>query len=255
MTTLERTRAATTMAFRDQRRRPLLLILLVIVPAYVITRSVAMTQETPRRIGLPGGDQITTTMQDLHGATMAGVTIAFVASLVGVFIMQAALAGDRRLVVAGYRPGETIAARLTVLGAAIALVVATSVVVTAINFTAAAWIPLIAGLALTGTIYAGIGALAGAVLDKLAATYLILFLVLTDVGIVQTPMFGDGTPDGWAVLLPGYGPTRMMVDGAFSDSFHAGAELGLSLAWVAAVGLAVVVVLRRAVGSGAAAKT
>lgn len=252
MTALERTRAATTMAFRDQRRRPLLLILLVIVPAYVITRSVAMTQKTPRQIGLPGGDQITTTMQDLHGATMAGVTIAFVASLVGVFIMQAALAGDRRLVVAGYHPGETIAARLAVLGAAIALVVTTSVVVTAINFTASSWIPLIVGLTLTGAIYAGIGALAGAVLDKLAATYLMLFLALTDVGIVQTPMFGDGTPNGWAVLLPGYGPTRMMVDGAFSSGFHAGGELVLSLVWVGAVSLAVVIVLRRAVGSAGA---
>lgn len=248
MTTLDRTRTATTMAFRDQRRRPLLLILLVVLPIYVVTRSIAMTEPTPRSIGLPGGGQITTTMQDLHGATMAGVTIAFVASLVGVFVMQAALAGDRRLVVAGYRPGETIIARLTVLGAATALVVAVSAVVTAVNFTPASWVPLIVALGLTGVIYAAIGCLAGAVLDKLAATYLILFLALTDVGIVQTPMFGDGTPDGWAVFLPGYGPTRLMVDGAFSSGFHAGAELALSLAWVIALGIAVVIVLRKAIG-------
>lgn len=246
---LARTLAATTMAFRDQRRRPLLLVLLVIVPVYVITRSVAQTETTPRRIGLPGGLEITTTMQDLHGATMAGVTIAFVASLVGVFVMQSALAGDRRLVVAGYRAGETIVARLTVLGAAIALVVATSVAVTAVNFTPASWVPLVVALALTGAIYAVIGALAGSVLDKLAATYLMLFVALTDIGIVQTPMFGDGTPDGWAAALPGYGPTRMMVDGAFSNSFHAGGELLLSLAWVAVLGTTVIVLLRRAIAT------
>ena len=51
---VERTLTATSMAFRDQRRRPLVLILLVVVPAYVITRSIAETLATPRRIGLPG---------------------------------------------------------------------------------------------------------------------------------------------------------------------------------------------------------
>jgi hypothetical protein len=48
-----RTLTATTMAFRDQRRRPLVLIQLVVIPTYVITKSVAETQATPRRIGLP----------------------------------------------------------------------------------------------------------------------------------------------------------------------------------------------------------
>jgi len=251
MTSLARTLIATRMAFHDQRRRPLLVILLVIVPAYVITRSIADTEATPRRIGVPGGGEITTTMRDLHGAVMAGTAIAFVAALVGVFVMQSALTGDRRLVIAGYRPGETIAARLLVLGAATVLVVAISAVVTAANFTPASWVPLVAAWVLTGTIYAAIGALAGAVVDKLAATYLMLFLVMTDLGIVQNPMFGDGTPDAWAVLLPGNGPGRMMVDGGFSSPFHASGELALSLGWVAGLLVAVYVVLRRAVGSRA----
>jgi len=93
-----------------------------------------------------------------------------------------------------------------------------------------------------------LGALAGAVLDKLAATYLMLFLVMTDLGVVQSPMFRE-TPGSGAVLLPGYGPSRVMYDGAFSQSFHATEELLLSLAWLAALGVAVYVVLRRAVGS------
>lgn len=246
---LARTVTASRMAFRDQRRRPLVLILLVALPGYVIARSIAQTEATPRLIGLPGGLEVTTTMQDLHGAVMAGAVIAFVAGLVGVFVMHAALAGDRRLVVAGYRVGETIVARLAVLGAAVALVVAASIAATAVYFTPESWTPLIGALALTGAIYAAIGTLAGAVLDRLAATYALLFLALTDVTIVQNPMFGDGTPGEWAVLLPGYGPVRMMVDGAFSGTFHAGGELALSLGWVGALGIAVVFVLRRAVGS------
>jgi hypothetical protein len=108
-------------------------------------------------------------------------------------------------------------------------------------------VPLIASLMLLGLIYAAIGALAGALLDTLAATYLMLFLVMTDIGVVQTPMF-HVTPGRFAVLLPGYGPSRVMYDGAFSSTFHATSELLLSLGWTAALGLAVAIGLRRAVG-------
>ena len=238
---------ATRMAFRDQRRRPLVLILLVLLPAYVITRSIAETLATPRRIGLPDGVWVTTTMKDLHGAGMGGVVVAFAAALLGVFVMQSALQGDRRLVVAGFRPGETVVARLLVLLAATALVVAVSAVVTALNFTPASWAPLLAGLVLLGLIYGAIGALAGALLDKLAATYLMLFLVMTDIGVVQTPMFHE-TPGRFAWLLPGYAPNRVMYDGAFSPTFHAVGALGIGLAWLAVLSVTVYVVLRRAVG-------
>ncbi len=247
---LARARLATGMAFRDQRRRPLVLILLVLLPAYVITRSIAETLATPRRIGLPDGVWVTTTMRDLHGAGMGGVVIAFAAALLGVFVMQSALQGDRRLVVAGYRPGETVLARLLVLVAATGVVVAVSAVVTALNFTPKSWPPLIGSMLLIGLIYAEIGALAGAVLDKLAATFLMLFLVMTDIGVVQTPMFHE-TPGAFAWLLPSWGPSRVMYDGAFSSTFHAGGELLVGIGWLLALGVAVYVVLRRAVGSHA----
>jgi hypothetical protein len=241
---------ATAMAFRDQRRRPLVLILLVVVPAYVITRSVAETLSTPQLIGLPGGTEVVATMKELHGAGMGGLAVAFVIALVGVFVMQSALAGDRRLVLAGFRPGEAVMARLLVLVAATALVVAVAAITTAFNFTPASWPPVVVALVLLGLIYGAIGALAGAVLDKLAATYLMLFLVMTDVGIVQSPMFRE-TPAAGAVLLPGYGPSRVMYDGAFSQSFHAGAEVALSMAWLALLAAAVILALRRAVGTRA----
>jgi hypothetical protein len=246
---LARARAATAMGFREQLRRPLLLILLVGVPGYVVTRSIAETEATPRQIRVPGDVLITTTMKELHGAVMAGMAIAFVAGLCGVFVMQSALQGDRRLVVAGFRPGETVFARLSVLAADTALVVAVSLAFTALYFTPSSWLPFAGSAILIGVIYAPLGALFGAVFDKLAATYLMLFVVMTDLGIVQNPMFGDGTPGKWAILLPGYGPMRVMVDGAYSSQFHAGGELALSLAWTAVLGLAVYLLLRRTVGA------
>ena len=67
---------------------------------------------------------------------------------------------------------------------------------TAASFTPAAWLAFVAAALAIGLIYAALGALAGALMDKLGATYLMLFLVMTDVGIAQNPMFGAGTPPG-----------------------------------------------------------
>jgi len=253
--TAARVTAAITMGVREQRRRPLLLFLLVVFPAYVVSRSIAETQATPHMIGLPGGAQVLTSMKELHGAVMAGTAIAFAAGLCGVFVMQSALAGDRRLVLAGYRPGETVLARLSVLAADTALVVAVSLAVTALYFIPAAWLPFAVAAVLLGLIYGALGALLGALLDKLAATYLMLFLVMTDLGIVQNPMFGDGAPGRWAVLLPGYGPVRLMVDGAYSTSFHATGELLLGLGWTAVLGATVYLLLARAVGANTGGTT
>jgi hypothetical protein len=74
-----------------------------------------------------------------------------------------------------------------VLSAATLMVVAVSAIVTVFRFTAASWPPLLAALVLAGLIYAALVALAGAILEKLTATYLIVFLAITDLGIVQKP--------------------------------------------------------------------
>jgi hypothetical protein len=242
------TRTATRMAFRDQWRRPLVLIMVVLVPAYVILWSVAQTKPTAREIGLPGGVSVATTMKALHGPGMAQLMIAFLAALLGVFVMHSALAGDRRLVLAGLRTRDAVLARLIVLAAATAVAVVVSAAIMALVFTPASWPPVITALALTGLTYALIGALIGALLDKLPATYLILFLVMTDLGVVQSPMF-HATPVAFSWMLPGYPLDRVLYDGAFAHSFQATGALLLALAWLAALSITVYVLLRRAVAA------
>jgi ABC-2 type transport system ATP-binding protein len=61
---------------------------------------------------------------------------------------------------------EDAAREQAVIGLLEELVVAVAAIVTALNFTAASWLPMIAGLALIGMIFGAIGALAGAVLDS-----------------------------------------------------------------------------------------
>lgn len=243
-------RTATAMAFRDQLRRPLVVILLALFPAFDILWSVAITEPTPHAVQLPGGAWVTTTMKALHGPEMAKISVAFVAALVGVFVMQSALQGDRRLVLAGYRERHVVLARMAVLATATVAVVAVSALLMALNFTPASWSPVIVALVLAGLIYAAIGALAGALLDRLPATFLILFLSMTDFGVVQTPMFHP-KPATAAWLLPGYGPTRAMFDGAYSTSFHAAGELAIALGWLIALAVAVYVVLRHSLGARA----
>ena len=186
-----------------------------------------------------------TTMKYLHGAVMAGIAITFAVGLCGVFMMQSAIQGDRRLVIAGFGAGEAAIARLMLLSADAALVVGISIAATSLFFTPEAWLTFVSSAVLLAVIYGALGALFGAMLDKLAATYLMLFLVMTDLGIVQNPMFGDGVPGRFAVLLPGYGPMRQMVDGAYSSQFHATAPLILGIGWALTLVAAVYYLLRR----------
>lgn len=247
---MSRVAVATRLGFREQARRPLLLVLLVGLPFFFITRAIAQTEPLPRTIGLPGGGEVLTNMRDIHGADMAAITIAFLAGLVGVFMMRSARQADRRLVVAGFRPAEALAPRLLVLATATALVLAVSVAVTALSFTPKQWPAFIAGNLLAGLIYAMLGALAGAAVGSLGATYLMLFGAMLDLGIVQNPMFGSGAPPGWGAVLPGYGPGRLIVDAAFSSDFHAWTALAVGLGWTLALAVVLLAVLSRLVGTG-----
>jgi hypothetical protein len=243
-----RVATATRLGFHEQARRPLLLVLLVILPFFFITRAIAQTEPKPRIIGLPGGDVVVTTMKEIHGASMVSITVAFLAALCGAFIIRSARSADRRLVVAGFRPREAILPRLAVLTAATAIALIVSLAVTALSFTPASWPAFVAGNLLIGLTYACIGALAGARLGPLGATYLVLFLAMLGIGILQNPMFGDGTPDGVARVFPDYGAARMVIDGAFSADFHAWTELAVALGWLAVLAVAVAWSLRRLLG-------
>ena len=70
---------------------------------------------------------------------------------------------------------------------------------------------------------------------------------MADLSVVQTPMFHP-TPSRYGVFLPGYGPTRLMLEGAYSSEFHAEVELLIALGWAVLLGTFVTLVLRRRLG-------
>ena len=160
-------------------------------------------------------------------------------------LVRSAQSADRRLVFAGFRPIEAVLPRLLVLASATGLVLVVSLAVTALSFTPASWPAFIVGNLLVGLTYGCVGALAGAALGQLGATYLVLFTAMLGIGILQNPMFGDGTPGGLAYAFPDYGAGRVIIDGAFAGGFHAWGELALALGWLALLAVAVAWVLRR----------
>ena len=243
-----RTLTATSMAFRDQRAGRCVLILLVLRAG--LRRSLAASPTPSRRRKAGSAFRadvfVVTTMKELHGAGDGRHRDRLRRGLVGVFVMQSALQGDRRLVVAGFRPGETVSARLVVLVAATALVVAVSAIITA-SASPASWPPFLAAWSSIGLIYAPDRRSGRRRPRRLAATYLMLFFV-DDRSRHRPEPDVPRDASRWRLAPAGYGPSRVMYDGAFSDTFHASGELVFGLGWLAALGIAVYVVLRRAVG-------
>jgi hypothetical protein len=72
--------------------------------------------------------------------------------------------------------------------------------------------------------------------------FLIPFL---DIGIGQSPML-RGEPADWATYLPGYGGTRLFIDGALTASLDETQALVIALGWLAALAIAATLLFRHA---------
>lgn len=224
---------AVRLGLKEQARRPLLPVLVVVLPFFFITRAIASTEAIPRTITLTDGSAVTTTMREIHGANMAAITVAFLGGILGVFALRRqTLDADRRLVVAGLPVRDALLPRFLVLGIGSLVAVVVSLAVTALSFTPASWTMFALATLLIAVTYSCLGVIAGLALGPLAATYVILFLAMLDLGIAQNAMFGSGSPAGWAMALPGYGAGRVMTDGALGGGVISWGALAAAIAWV-----------------------
>ena len=69
-------------------------------------------------------------------------------------------------------------------------------------------------------------------------------LPFLDVGIAQSPMLNP-EPTTLSRLLPGYGGSRVLLDGALTAGFDETAPLLVGAAWLAVLAVTVAVVYRR----------
>ena len=189
----------------DLRRNPVLLVLLVLVPAVFVLLAKATT---------PARNMILTVTEDgasrtasfwfpeVHAGTMTPIAIASLAALAGMFVVVDGARGDRRLRLAGYRADVVVAARLGVV--AVAVIAVAALAITATVFDARQWAGYAlanAGLAVT---YALIGVIIGPLFGRVAGVFIAFLIPFLDLGIAQSPMLRP-VPEQWANALPGYG--------------------------------------------------
>ena len=218
----------------DYRRNATLWVLLVVLPIFFISLSFYITPASPAPVQLTDAGVtsiVILSMIDVHGAIMVPITVAFLAGLSGLFIVQGSIEADSRLAIAGFRPTEILLARLGTIGVAAALATIVSLGVTAIDFTPESWGWFGVGTAVVAATYGLIGVLVGSMFGRLGGLYLMFLVPFIDVGIAQNIMF-SASPPAWGVALPARGAVQVLIDGAFTPSFDQLGMLVLSFAWL-----------------------
>jgi hypothetical protein len=177
---------------------------------------------------------------------MAPIAIASLAALVGLFAVADSRIGDRRAALAGMRVGSLLTARLGVLTVAALAATAISLAATAVVFDAVRWTTYALANVLLALTYALIGALIAPIFGRVGGVFLVFLIPFLDIGIAQSPMLHP-EPTSMSQLLPGYGGSRILLDGALTAGFDENRPLLIGMAWLVALGVAVALTYRRGI--------
>jgi hypothetical protein len=234
---LSRFGAGVKFGFREYRRNPAMWVLLVALPVFFITLSFYITPDMPTPVQLIEKGQSSiraVSMIDVHGAIMVPITVAFLAGLAGLFVVQSSLEADSRLAVAGYQPREILGARLAVIGLAALLTTVVSLLVTAVDFSPRQWGWFAVANVIVAATYGMIGVVTGSLVGRVGGLYVMFLVPFVDVGIAQNVMFSS-QPPAWGRFLPSHGAVRIMVDGAYTSSFDEVSAIILAVVWLSAL--------------------
>lgn len=229
---------ATALGLRQYLRNGLFVVLLVGLPPTFITLSFLVTPDAPLSVTVPEGGATVAEpvgMVKLHGALMVPMTVAFLGGILGLFVMLSSREADRRLVASGYPLVLLLAVRLSIISMLSFLVTLIAVGVTLIDFRPPQPGLFFATNLVSALHYAFIGAVAGTFLSAMSGTYLMFFLPMIDLGLVQNPMFPRESVAWWVKALPGYTPMEVLLDVSFSDGFDTASDLAIALAYLAAL--------------------
>lgn len=212
---MTRTTTALRMGVREFRRTPVLLALLVFLPAYVIGLFTQIAPDQPARVHLTG-ETVVVSLAAAFPAFTAPMTAALLAGIAGLFLMQSAADADGRLAVAGYRAHQVVLARLGLLVGVSAVTAAVSVGVLLVAFEPADLAWFLAATALAALVYGVLGVLAGLLLDTLPGVYVVMFGAMLDLFLFQNPLATEAPPA--AAWLPGHYPMRLAMDAGFGEA-------------------------------------
>ncbi|WP_052862878.1 ABC transporter permease [Streptomyces niger] len=234
------------MGLREVGRNRVLWALLVAVPTVFVLLTVPTTPKHYQTLALPEAGRTITVrfwFPDTHPGFMAPTAIASLAALVGLFTVLDARSADRRLALAGFRPGPLLASRLATIAFSALLTTAVSLAVTAAVFDARQWGLYIAANTLIALTYGLIGVLIGSLLGRVGGVFIAFLIPFLDLGIEQSPMLNPEL-SALAHATPGYGASRVLYDAALTPSFDETGPLLIAFAWLGGLLLAAVVLFR-----------
>ncbi|MFB6163193.1 MAG: hypothetical protein ABEJ86_07140 [Halococcoides sp.] len=215
MSSLARVRETLAMGLREYARTPVLVGLLVVLPAYFVGVFVLIAPDTTVPLTIDG-TRTTATLIAIYGALLVPTVGALIGGIAGLFVTLSATEADRRLTIAGLDPVELLAARFSLVAAAGALGVAVATGVLAVTVVPADPAAFVLAGVLCAVIYGLLGTLAGLVVGRLAGVYLMLLAPMMDIVFFQNPMVEDAH---WvASVLPGRFVADLAIDAAIGGS-------------------------------------
>lgn len=243
-TSIGRIRTLFDVGTREGRRTPVLLALLVFLPAYLVGVFTFVAPDNRVAFRLAGGEVVRTSLTKALPAFTTPMAAALLSGIAGLFLMQTSAAADSRLVVAGYRAHEVVLARLVLLTGVSLVGTTVAVGVMHLVFAPARLVWFTVAVLLTALIYGMIGVLVGVIFDRLPGVYLVMFGSMVDLFLFQNPLATD--PPAVATYTPGHYPIRVAMDAGFSNTIEV-APLGWGVAVLGVLTLLGVLAFHRAV--------
>lgn len=205
------------MGIREFYRTPVLVAILLVLPAYLIGAFVFLVPKANVPVNI-GETTATVSMSAYATIFETAVSTAILSGIAGLFLSLTSEAADDRLRLAGYSALELIAARVGTLAASIAVVTAITVGVAVQVFQPANVWTFTAIVGLLGVTYGVVGVLVGRLFNKLGGVYVMLFVPFWDshVLLFQNMLAPDLAK--WTEYLPGHNATAALFEAAFTAS-------------------------------------
>lgn len=221
---------------REYARRPINLVLLVVIPVIFVIMAGGTLAEFARLLGGQAGtDQLQT--------LTAGWAAAFIAGVAGFFHVTGSRESDRRVALAGAGAGRVVAARLG-SGLLLALLASAAGLAALAIRSDVTELPRALGATLMFVaVYLALGSAVGALVrSEVNGSLLIVFIWLFD--LFLGPAMGSGGDTMITRVFPTHFPTLVMLN---TPSGYAGplGDLGMGLAWVAGSVLVATILLVR----------
>jgi len=219
--------------FKALVRRPIIPVLLIVVPAVFFLVVYLTTPESVAPFQVASETEkvfIPVNVRNSSLVFFAVAIVGFLASYLALTLIQKNITINRRLIICGYHPVTILMSHLLVL---LVLIVLISIYVglsLLIFFTPSHLFVLITGLILSGWVYGCYGLLVGSLIrGELEGILLIVLLANIDAGWLQNPLFYAQAQNQVIIrYLPAYYPSQTSVLSAFSD-YNIGGEIALSI--------------------------